>query len=97
MNAQDDQEGIWFSYYVTGEEFIAFISNDSLMSMYRCKELQTPQLLATFHQHEKHITTLAEYKFIHNAPRPIRITMEDFAKIKSRSIYQVHPDLKAVS
>lgn len=78
MTNVDPTDGIWFSIHIENEEFIAFVSAESLRIHFKADGRSSRQLLRAYNEHQWHIDSVARRKFLNGAARPVRLTVADF-------------------
>lgn len=79
MSIADPTEGLWFSFHVENEEFIGFISNESLLAHFEAADKSERQLIQAYTKNQGRIDARARQKFFDGAARPIKLTPLDFA------------------
>ncbi|MFC7517185.1 DUF1488 family protein [Herbaspirillum sp. GCM10030257] len=78
MSEHDPTRGLWFSFHVDEEEFIAFVSAEALKNCFNASGEGDRHLLRAYTENQSRIDTVARQRFMTGAPRPIRLSMSDF-------------------
>ena len=92
MSAPDPTQGLWFSFHVENDEFIAFISDETLRIHFQTdKRSDRRQLLRAYMKNQWLIDLVARRKFLGGAPRPIKLTVADFAGISLQTGEAIAP------
>lgn len=79
MNVQGsaDQAGLWFSFKIDADEFVALLSADALEQHFLPADPQA-EARSAYRRHRKLIDEVARRKFLQGCPRPIKIEASDF-------------------
>jgi hypothetical protein len=78
MSEHDPTRGLWFSFHVDEEEFIAFVSAEALKNCFNAGSEEDRHLLRAYNENQSQIDTIAKQRFLTGAPRPIRLSANDF-------------------
>ncbi|QAU33697.1 DUF1488 family protein [Janthinobacterium sp. 17J80-10] len=92
MNAIDPTQGLWFSFHVDNDEFIGFISDESLRIHFHADDRNDRrQWLRAYMKNQWLIDLVARRKFLAGAARPIKLTVADFAGISLQTGERLAP------
>jgi hypothetical protein len=78
MHEHDPTRGLWFSFHVDDEEFIAFVSAEALKKHFNASGEGDRHLLRAYIENQSRIDNVAKQRFLTGAPRPIRLSEKDF-------------------
>lgn len=78
MHNSDAQKGLWFSFEIDGEEYVAFISTEALRCHFQAAGANKRHLVHAYRNHQNRIHAVAQERFHHRAPRPIKLDVGDF-------------------
>lgn len=79
MSVADSTAGLWFSFHLEDDEFIAFIAGTALQTCFNAASTSPRDLLRAYEANLALIESVARQRFLNGAPRPIRLTVSDFA------------------
>ncbi len=79
MSVIDPTAGLWFSFHVEDEEYIAFISDASLRTCFHAADAGDRALLRAYTANQPLIDSVARRKFLTGAARPVKLTVADFS------------------
>lgn len=78
MHNSDELKGLWFSFEIDGDEYVAFISMEALHVHFRAAGTDKHHLVAAYQKNRAQVDTMAKERFRNHAPRPVRLTVNDF-------------------
>lgn len=78
MGIKEAWKGLWFSFEINAEEYVAFISADALCIHFHAAGVERRHLLDAYRKHRQGIDTLAKNRFHSHAPRPVKLDVSDF-------------------
>jgi len=78
MSENDPTRGLWFSFQVDDEEFIAFVSAEALKAHFHAGGAGDRHLLRAYNENQSRIDAVARQRFLNGAPRPVRLSEKDF-------------------
>lgn len=81
MNNDDPLEGLWFSFEMDEEEYVAFITMEALRIHFHATGKGKRQLLRAYLENEAQIKAVARHRFRNNAPRPLRLDLNSFGRV----------------
>lgn len=79
MSVADSTAGLWFSFHLEEEEFIAFISGIALQTCFNATSTSQCDLLRAYEANQAMIESVARQRFLNGAARPVKLTVSDFS------------------
>lgn len=79
MSVADSSAGLWFSFYLDGEEYVAYITKAALCQCFHAADSSFGKLHRIYLANQSQIDAVARERFLAGAPRPIKLTAADFA------------------
>lgn len=81
MRVDASTAGIWISFNIEDEEYLAFISAAALRDRFNAADTSLPSLRGAYMVHRTLIDSVARQKFLNGAARPVRLVAADFPAI----------------
>jgi hypothetical protein len=74
----DASKGLWFSFEIGDEEYVAFVSTEALLTHFQAAGADKRDLSRSYRKHRELINTVAIERFLGRAPRPVKLGISDF-------------------
>ncbi|WP_192805147.1 DUF1488 family protein [Noviherbaspirillum aerium] len=78
MSKSGALKGLWFSFEIKAEEYVAFVSTEALLVHFQASSTDKRDLSRAYRRHQKLINAVAIDRFHNNAPRPVKLNIGDF-------------------
>jgi hypothetical protein len=80
MSLDESSAGIWISFHIEDEEYLAFLHQTALQLCFNAADASKRALLHAYTANQSHIDSVARLKFLNGAARPIKLTVDDFSE-----------------